>query len=112
MASSTTTEASTAETDPLQLVLPEAADRLAWRCTQRVAAADTHETVFVYEHRGIGRALRLDARGRVYGQDAEGTVRLFGRGGPLALAIALNAVYDGMDRYRPSQVVIPEPVST
>lgn len=98
--------------DPLRLVLPEAADRLAWRCTARTEASDTHETVFCYEHRGIGRTLRLDGHCRVYGQDPEGTVRLFGRGGALALAVALNAVYDGMDRYRPSRVVIPEPATT
>ena len=97
--------------EPLTIVLPEAADRLAWRCTSRVVASDTHDTVYCYEHRGMGRTLRLDAQCRVYGQDPEGTVRLFGRGGPLALAVALNAVYDGMDRYRPSRVVIPEPAT-
>lgn len=98
-------------TDPLRLILPEAADRLAWHCTDRTQAADTHETVLHYEHRHSGRTLRLDARCRVYGQDPEGTVRLFGRGGPLALTVALNAVYDGMDQYRPARVVIPDPVA-
>ena len=99
---------STLDPDPLQALLPEAADRLAWQCTGTTVASDTRDTVYAYEHRGIGRTLRLDAQCRVYGQDPEGTVRLFGRGGPLALAIALNAIYDGMDRYRPSRVVIPE----
>ena len=98
----------TAIDDPLCLVLPEAADRLAWHCTARTVAGDTNETVFHYEHRAMSRALRLDARGRVYGQDPEGAVRLFGKGGPLALAIALNAIYDGMDQHRPSRVVLPE----
>ena len=92
---------------PLCLVLPEAGDRLAWRVTARTIAGDTKETVFHYEHRALGRSLRLDAHGRVYGQDPEGAVRLFGKGGPLALAIALNAVYDGMDQHRPSRVVLP-----
>ena len=95
--------------DPLQLVLPVAADRLAWHCIARTVARDTNETVYHYEHRAMGRALRLDATGRVYGQDPEGAVRLFGKGGPLALAIALNAVYDGMDQHRPSRVELPEP---
>lgn len=94
--------------DPLCLVLPEATDRLAWHCTGRTVARDTRETVFSYEHRAMGRALRLDAQGRVYGQDPEGAVRLFGKGGPLALAVALNAVYDGMDQHRPTRVVLPE----
>ena len=100
-----------ASDDPLQRVLPEAADRLSWRCTARITAADTGETVYCYEHSGMGRALRLDARCRVYGQDPEGAVRLFGRGGPLALSVALNAAYDGMDRYRPATVVLPEPAA-
>ena len=37
-------------------------------------------------------------------------VRLFGRGGPLALAVALNAVFDGADDTRPSRVVLQTPV--
>lgn len=95
--------------DPLELILPVAQDRLAWRCVGQVTASDTHEAVFEYEHAGMGRALRLDARGRVYGMDPEGVVRLFGRGGPLALAIALNAIYDGRHDWRPARVVLPEP---
>lgn len=101
----------TNDQDPLCLVLPEASDRLAWHCTARTVAGDTKETVFHYEHLAMGRSLRLDAGGRVYGQDAEGAVRLFGKGGAMALAIALNAVYDGMDQHRPSRVVLPEPAS-
>ena len=93
--------------DPLAMILPVEADRMLWRCTDRRVAADTGATVFSYEHRGIGRALRLDADGRVYGQDPEGVVRLFGRGGPLALVIALNAIYDGMDHFRPAEVLLP-----
>ena len=93
--------------DPLERILPVAADRLAWRCVGRVTARDTAEAVFTYEHPGMGRALRLDASGRVYGTDAEGVVRLFGGGGALALAIALNAVYDGHDSAKPSRVVLP-----
>ena len=96
-----------AMTDPLQLILPVAADRLAWRCTARTVASDTDELVFHYEHQHIGRSLRLDQGGRVYGQDPEGVVRLFGRGGALALAVALNAVYDGMDEHRPTEVSLP-----
>lgn len=92
---------------PLQSILPSPADRLAWRCSRRSVAADTKEVVFHYEHQHIGRSLRLDQAGRVYGQDPEGVVRLFGRGGRLALAVALNAVYDGMDHHRPAQVVLP-----
>jgi hypothetical protein len=88
--------------------LPIEADRSLWHCTQRISATDTGETVYAYEHRSIGRTLRLDGTGRVYGQDAEGVVRLFGRGGALALAVALNAIYDGMDQYRPAKIVLPE----
>src|SRR5687768_7555937 len=90
---------------PLDMLFPVAADRLSWRCGRRSTATDTQETVFHYEHQQIGRWLRLDSAGRVYGEDREGVVRLFGRGGPLALAVALNAVFDGMDAYRPSEVV-------
>ena len=93
---------------PLRMIFPEAGDRAAWFCGRRSAAADTREEVFHYQHQHIGRWLRLDADGRVYGEDAEGTVRLFGRGGAMALAVALNAVYDGMDAYRPAQIVIPQ----
>lgn len=96
------------ELDPLVMILPLADDRLLWRRTAAVQAADTGDQVFAYEHRAIGRTLRLDAQGRVYGQDSEGVVRLFGRGGALALAVALNAIYDGLDGYRPTQVVLPE----
>jgi hypothetical protein len=92
----------------LRLIFPQRQDLAGWRCGRRSTAVDTQEEVFHYEHHHIGRWLRLDAQGRVYGQDAEGTVRLFGRGGPLALAVALNAVYDGMDAYRPAEIVIPQ----
>ena len=105
--SSTTTDSTSTDEDPLRLVLPEAADRLAWSCTGRAVARDTGATVFAYEHRVLGRALRLDAQARVYGQDVEGAVRLFGRGGALALAVALNAVYDGGDEHRPARVTLP-----
>lgn len=94
--------------DPLALILPVPGDRAMWHQTGSVISRDTEVTVFVYEHRAIGRTLRLDAGGRVYGQDPEGVVRLFGRGGAFALAVALNAVYDGMDQYRPSEIVLPE----
>lgn len=96
------------DTDPLRRVFPEAVDRDAWRCVARVRATDTREAVFSYEHRALGRTLRLDAQCRVYGQDAQGVVRLFGRGGALALAIALNAIYDDADSHRPSRVVLPD----
>ncbi len=98
----------TKQVDPLQQVLPDAADRGAWQCVGRVTSRDTGETVFEYEHRVIGRTLRLDAAARVYGQDPEGSVRLFGRGGGLALSIALNAIYDGMDEHRPARVTLPK----
>ena len=97
----------TSFSDPLTEVLPEAADRLSWRCATRVVASDTGETVFEYEHIAMGRSLRLDAHLRVYGQDPQGVVRLFGRGGALALAVALNAVYDGHDDYRPTRIILP-----
>ena len=93
---------------PLRMVFPRADDRAAWWCGRRSEAADTRREVFHYQHQHIGRWLRLDADGRVYGEDAEGTVRLFGRGGTMALAVALNAVYDGMDDHRPAQIVIPQ----
>lgn len=93
--------------DPLERLFPEAEDRLWWQCIGRVTAADTGDSVAEYQHTAIGRTLRLDDSGRVYGQDAEGVVRVFGRGGALALSIALNAVFDGMDAHRPSRVVIP-----
>ena len=92
---------------PLDLIFPEVADRLSWRCGRRSTAADTQETVFHYEHQQVGRWLRLDSAGRVYGEDPEGVVRLFGRGGALALSVALNAVFDGMDAYRPIDVTLP-----
>ena len=93
--------------DPLATILPEPDDRAPWRRAGESTAADTQQTVFHYEHRATGRTLRLGADGRVYGQDPEGVVRLFGRGGPLALAVALNVVYDGLDRGRPRRVVLP-----
>ena len=92
---------------PLDMIFPDAADRLAWRCGRRSTAADTQEIVFHYEHQHVGRWLRLDGAGRVYGEDPEGVVRLFGRGGALALSVALNAVFDGMDAHRPTEVVLP-----
>lgn len=93
--------------DPLAALFPDAGDRDPWHCVGRVTAADTGERVAEYQHTAIGRTLRLDDSGRVYGQDSEGVVRLFGRGGALALTIALNALFDGMDAHRPSRVVIP-----
>ena len=93
---------------PLGAVFPRAEDRAAWWCGRRSEAADTREEVFHYQHQHIGRWLRLDTHGRVYGEDSEGVVRLFGRGGAMALAVALNAVYDGMDVYRPAEIVIPQ----
>lgn len=93
--------------DPLALILPEAADRRQWVCVRQTPAAGTKEAVFHYQHQAMGRTLRLDRHGRVYGQDPEGVVRLFGRGGALALAVALNAVFDGMDHCRPRRVVLP-----
>lgn len=103
------------EANPLAMILPRGEDRALWHCTGERPAADTGATVFSYEHRGIGRTLHLDDQGRVYGQDPEGVVRLFGRGGPLALVVALNALYDGMDQYRPAEVRLPgdaAPVTT
>lgn len=93
-------------TGPLAAILPTPADRRPWRCADTAVAADTGETVLHYEHQHTGRRLRLDRHGRVYGQDAEGVVRLFGRGGALALAVALNAVYDGFDELRPAEVAV------
>lgn len=93
--------------DPLERLFPEPADRAPWMCVGRVIAADTGESVLEYQHTAIGRTLRLDDSGRVYGQDAQGVVRVFGRGGALALSIALNALFDGQDARRPSRVVIP-----
>lgn len=94
-------------TDPLTALLPVPEDRAPWLLTAAAPAADTGEVVYHFEHRGMGRALRLDGRCRVYGQDVEGVVRLFGRGGPLALSVALNAVYDGMEQHRPSAITLP-----
>ena len=94
--------------DPLERILPAARDRLAWCCVGHDVASDTGEKVFEYQHAGLGRSLRLDAAGRVYGIDPEGVIRLFGRGSALALAVALNAVYDGHDALRPTRVVLPE----
>lgn len=92
---------------PLAQIFPLARDRLAWQCARRVTAQDTHAEVLCYEHRRIGRCLRLDREGRVYGEDPQGVVRLFGRGGAMALAVALNAVFDGMDEFRPQEVALP-----
>ena len=93
--------------DPLADVLPEAADRLSWHLLETVIAADTGERVAIFRHAVTGRSLRLDAACRVYGEDAQGVIRLFGRGGPMALAVALNAVYDHADHLRPIRVVLP-----
>ena len=98
-------------TDPLAMVLPVEADRELWHRVEESVASDTGAVVVVYEHRRIGRTLRLDAQCRVYGQDAEGVIRLFGRGGPLALAVALRVVFDGMDSYRPTRMVLPDGVA-
>ena len=97
------------EPNPLATLLPVAADRLSWRLVATVTAADTREPVAIFRHDVTGRSLRLDAACRVYGEDAQGVVRLFGRGGPMALAVALNAVYDHADHLRPARVVLPEP---
>lgn len=94
--------------DPLAMILPVEADRELWQRVDESLASDTGVVVVHYEHRRIGRTLRLDGQCRVYGQDAEGVIRLFGRGGPLALAVALNAVYDGSDEHRPHTVVLPD----
>jgi hypothetical protein len=93
---------------PLTRILPDPDDRASWRLVAVATAADTHERVAVYAHQVTGRALRLDTAGRVYGEDAQGVIRLFGRGGPMALAVALNAVYDGADHARPVRVVLPD----
>lgn len=93
--------------DPLSVILPLAADRLSWSLVDTATAADTGERVVIYQHQATGRSLRLDGAGRVYGEDAQGVVRLFGRGGPMALAVALNAVYDHADHLRPVRVVLP-----
>lgn len=95
------------DADPLALILPEAADRLSWFLVATATAADTAERVAIYRHQETGRSLRLDAAGRVYGEDAQGVIRLFGRGGPMALAVAINAVYDRADHLRPIRVVLP-----
>lgn len=96
------------DADPLAAILPEAADRLSWFLEDTATAADTGERVAVYRHQATGSSLRLDERGRVYGQDAQGVIRLFGRGGPMALAVALNAAYDRAEHLRPARVVLPE----
>lgn len=93
--------------DPLALILPMADDRAAWLRSATTTAADTRSQVVAYEHHATGRRLHLDGAGRVYGQDAEGAVRLFGRGGAMALAVALNAIFDGHDRLRPTRVALP-----
>ena len=103
--------ADVATRDPLDDIFPVPEDRRAWRRVGSRISADTRETVYAYEHTGIGRALHLDSRGRVYGHDPEGVVRLFGRGGALALAVALNALFDGHDEHRPSRVTLPPPTS-
>lgn len=96
------------DVDPLSVILPAPADRASWTQVETATAADTHERVAIYRHNVTGRALRLDAAGRVYGEDAQGVIRLFGRGGAMALAVALNAVYDRADHLRPERVVLPD----
>ena len=91
----------------LSRVLPDAADRTDWYHSHTSTAADTGARVHHYVFRFAGRALRLDDRGRVYGQDPQGVVRLFGRGGPLALHVALNMVFDGYQDRRPRRIVLP-----
>ena len=100
----------TAMKDPLaalRLVLPDAPDADDWRRVATSTSADTDVVVHHYQHRTTLRTLRLDDGGRVYGQDPEGVVRLFGRGGPLALHVALNMVFDGFEECRPRRVVSP-----
>ena len=97
------------DADPLAAILPDASDRLSWFLMETAIAADTQERVAIYRHQVTGRSLRLDAVGRVYGEDAQGVIRLFGRGGPMALAVAINAAYDGADHLRPVRVVLPQP---
>src|SRR5688500_6023055 len=95
----------TATADPqmraLARVLPEATDREGWHLISTSRAADTGVPVHHYVFRHTARVLRLDDRGRVYGEDREGVVRLFGRGGPLALHIALKMIFDGCEDRRP-----------
>lgn len=95
------------DVDPLEMILPEPQDRASWTLLHMVTAADTRESVLIYRHTVTGRALRLDRACRVYGEDAQGVIRLFGRGGMMALAVALNAVYDGADDLRPTRVLLP-----
>lgn len=100
------------DADPLALILPEAADRLSWFLIDTATAADTGERVAIYRHQETGRSLRLDGSGRVYGEDPQGVIRLFGRGGPMALAVAINAAYDRADHLRPVRVVLPAATAT
>lgn len=107
-----TEEATMSETrvdiDPLVMILPVPVDRASWCRVDTATAADTHERIAIYQHQVTGRSLRLDGAGRVYGQDAQGVIRLFARGGAMALAVALNAAYDGDDHLRPARVVLPD----
>ena len=91
----------------LARIIPDPLDQADWYVSHRSRAVDTQLLVNHYVHRNSMRVLRLDDRGRVYGQDAEGVVRLFGRGGPLALHVALNMVFDGIEERRPKKVVLP-----
>ena len=93
--------------DPLGRILPSPHDRDAWELTHRSTAVDTGQVVAHYRHRRTQGTLRLDDAGRVYGQDVEGVVRLFGRGGPLALHVALNIAFDGHPDLWPTRVVVP-----
>ena len=91
----------------LSRIIPEREDQQDWYVSHQTRASDTEALVTHYVHRHSLRMLRLDERGRVYGQDPEGVVRLFGRGGPLALHVALNMVFDGIEDRRPKKVVLP-----
>ena len=92
---------------PLQLIFPEPADQAAWERTDETTAADTGKVVHHYRHRTTLRCLRLDEAGRVYGMDPEGVVRLFGRGGPLALHVVINMVFDQRPDLRPATIALP-----
>jgi hypothetical protein len=93
--------------EPLALILPLASDRAAWQLIDETVATDTGQVVYHYRHGVTLQCLRLDSAGRVYGRDAEGAVRLFGRGGPLALHVAINIVFDQHPDLRPQRIVVP-----
>lgn len=91
----------------LTRIIPDPDDLSDWYVSHQSRASDTQHRVTHFVHRRSLRVLRLDDRGRVYGQDPEGVVRLFGRGGPLALHVALNTVFDGIEERRPKKIVLP-----